>query len=165
MLPLAALAVTVVALAGVGVWSAELIATWRAERSADDATAIATNTGGAAAADLADRRAALLAADAERGGAEAQLTAAIEALDVAEADRQAVIAELDRLRAEVAALQSAATGTERDAQATAAQVGPLGVCLDGVSRLLNQVAVGDPGAARTVEAIGPACAAVGMALP
>lgn len=86
-----------------------------------------------------------------------------------EADNAATLdaaKDLERTLDDVA-VKIQVTEQERDDTAVSAyiaggQLGQLRECLDGITRALNQVAVGDPNSISTLEAAGPACRAVGV---
>jgi hypothetical protein len=65
-------------------------------------------------------------------------------------------AELDRTRADT-------TAAEVGAFTTGVQANNLAACLTGVSRALNQLAVGDTGAIKSLKAVDGPCRAAGVA--
>ena len=151
----------------IGGWSIVQLVEARADSAAARrATASAEVAIDDAAADLAEQRSLLAAADLHLGDARRTLAAADAALVAASADHATVIGELEAVRSQLADLEIAVSGVGVQAYANASLVGQLATCLDGLSELVNQLAVGDrSGAVRTTSEIGPACAAVGAALP
>ena len=63
--------------------------------------------------------------------------------------------QLDRTRADT-------TAADVGAFASGAQANNLGACLTGVSRALNQLAVGDTGAIKSLQAVDGPCRAAGI---
>lgn len=132
-----------------------------AEQRADALDAAAARTAG----EVAHQHALLSDAELRLGDARRALLAADDGLDLASADHAGVVAELRATEAQLLALQEAVVGASGQAFANASLVGVLATCLDGLSELVNQLAVGDrAGAVRTVDRIGPACSAVGAAI-
>ena len=167
----AGLAVAVVATSlvlglAVAGWSvAQLLAARADADAANRATADAELATEDAAEELAEQHALLAAADLRLGDARRALAAADAALDAASVDHATVVAELDAARLQLTDLQDAVSGAGAEAFINATLVGQLGTCLDGLSELVNQLAVGDrSGAVRTTSRIGPSCATVGAAL-
>lgn len=73
--------------------------------------------------------------------------------------------DLEQVVADLVARIDTAERVRDDAAVSAyiagGQLGQLRVCLDGVTRALNEVSVADPNSFTTLEAAGPACRAVG----
>jgi hypothetical protein len=133
--------------------------------AAERATDRASRAEAAATEDLAIQEAQRVAAEVRLATARDALAAVDEVLDAASHDRAAVHAQLVAAREELLALQEAVTGAAGEAFANAGLVNALADCLEGVSALVNQLAVGDRGGAvRTADAVAPACAAVGAAI-
>ena len=132
-----------------------------AERATDSAEAAA----GRAADEVAHQQALRSGAELRLGDAVRALTAADDALDLADAEHAGVVAELRAMRVRLVELRGAVAGAAGTAFANATLVGQLATCLDGLSELVNQLAVGDRrGAVATIDDIGPSCAAVGAVI-
>ncbi len=73
--------------------------------------------------------------------------------------------DLEHVVADLVARIDTAERVRNDAAVSAyiagGQLGQLRVCLNGVTRALNEVSVADPNSVATLEAVGPACRAVG----
>jgi hypothetical protein len=150
---------------GLVVAAVQFVAVLRGSADADDVAASALAATEADEASLDRLRDDLADADAELRDALAAAAGERRDLHGRVADRDDLTDQLTAVRAQLGQLHAAISGTEVETQARAALVTALGTCLDGVTELLNQVSVGDgAGAARTVSAIGPACAAVGTVL-
>lgn len=149
-----------------GGWAVARLVEVRADAAAAERALAATEAGTEEAADdAATQQALLAAADLRLGATRRALDAADTALDAAAADHAAVVAELEATRLHLDELEAAVSGAGTEVVVNAALVGQLGTCLDGLSELVNQLAVGDrSGAVRTASNIGPSCAAVGAAL-
>lgn len=134
-------------------------------RAAARATAATELAIVASTADRTEQEAFRAAADGRLAEARHALDAADATLDAATADHAAVLGQLEGVQVQLVALQQAVAGAESEVFANAALVRLLATCLDGLSELVNQLAVGDgDGAVRTVDDIGDACAAVGAAI-
>jgi hypothetical protein len=135
-----------------------LLVTWRDERAARD-TASAHEAVIAAEQEALPRRiTALHEAEGALDAAEARLGNALDGLFDGIGERHITRTELAAVRAELDRVLAAATAAEADAWGAAAAVAALGSCLDQVSAILNQVAVGDTaGAARAIERLAPSC--------
>lgn len=83
--------------------------------------------------------------------------------ETAVAENAAAIAYLTDLRAQLAALHTEIVDTRHWADVNLLSIAGMEQCLDGVSRFLNQISVGDVnGAVRTAEATAGSCSSVGM---
>ena len=159
-------AVLLLVATAVAVTSAGRLLSVRGDRQAADRAATTAEAAATATVDdLSAQQAFLAEAGVDLGAARAALGAADDVLDAASHDRAAVAAELAAAQQHLAELHAAVTGAEGEAFANAGLVNALAECLEGVSALVNQLAVGDRGGAvRTADAIAPACAAVGAAI-
>jgi hypothetical protein len=141
---LVAVAVVVLVLVGLGVWRRHVLVDERASAMADRERAHSL---------LRATRHALERTVAHAGAVEdTNLAARTEAGGL-------------RTLADAVVTQILAVQQERDDAALTAvvangQVGTLRTCLDGINRALNQVSVGDPGAASTLTSVQTACRAV-----
>lgn len=157
--------VVVAAATGLADSTSELIAVRRHERTAQASQRVANAGGKAADAELQRLENQLAVAEVTLAAARDRLAAAGSSLEASTAERDALVQELEAARGDLAATRGAVTNVEVQAGANNALVTSLGTCLDGVSTLLNQVALRDNvGAGRTIQAIAPACAEVGLVL-
>jgi hypothetical protein len=137
---------------------ADLLVTWRDERAARDAAAVDEAVVAAERAALPERVATLHDAERALTAAEERLDQGLDHLLGSVTERHLVRTQLAQVREELARLQEAATNAETEAWGAAAAVRALGSCLDQVSGVLNQLAVGDEaGAARAIQRLAPAC--------
>jgi hypothetical protein len=128
---------------------------------------------------LGDERTAIDRLHADRTVGSASLASAERALVATSSDRHAAgderagaqsahdaaAAELDRVRAAVAAAEGQASAAQAEADRAESLTSSLATCLAGVSQLLNQLSVGDDaGAVATARRIRGACAVVDVAV-
>jgi hypothetical protein len=136
----------------------DLAATWREERAAHDVAAVDEAVAAAEWAALPARVAALHDVERELVAAQERLDRGLDDLLGSVTERHELRTQLAHVRDELARLQQAAGAAEVDAWHAAAAVRSLGSCLDQVSAVLNQIAVGDQaGASRAIQRLAPIC--------
>lgn len=159
---LGALAVSLVlvalGLAGLRLRGIDAEATERREQAA-----VVAGEAGELEAELAAERSSLSRQRAALTDAENDLRWAEQGHVLSEAEHAAALAELEETDRLLASLEAALDGTARDTESTAALVGALGRCLDGVSEVLVQISVGDHlGAIASLVEVEDVCAAAGL---